>query len=55
MLLKTQMQVIQTPAFVISLELLAAMEPFFNTTGRKQQKKGATNENTTNENSHGQY
>ncbi len=52
-LLKTQAQVVQTPAYIMSLQLLAAMEPFFNTAGRKHQKRAATNENASNENSHG--
>jgi hypothetical protein len=52
-LLKTQAQVVQTPAYAMSLQLLAAMEPFFNTTGRKQQKKAAATENATNEYLHG--
>ena len=51
-LLKTRAQVVQTPAYVISLQLLVAMEPFFNTVGRKQAKK-SMNENTLNENSQG--
>ena len=52
-LLRTQAQVVQTPAYIMSLQLLAAMEPFFNTAGRKQKKGVTSNENTVNENSHG--
>ena len=51
-LLKTHMQVVQTPAYIISLQLLAAMEPFFNTAGRKQAKK-SMHDSSGNENSHG--
>lgn len=51
-LLKTHAQMVQTPAYIISLQLLAAMEPFFNTAGRKQAKK-SMHDNTGNENSHG--
>lgn len=52
-LLKTQAQGVQTPAYIMSLELLAAMEPFYNTAGRKQKKGVTYSENGANENSHG--
>lgn len=54
-LLKTGAQeVVQTPAFIMTLQLLASLEPFFNTSGRKQQKKGVNcSENTANENLQG--
>lgn len=55
-LLETRAQMVQSPVYLMTLELLIAMEPFYNPTNRRHNKKGvACNEGAFNDYSQGNH